>query len=83
MVSLFPPSAGRRVQLERPEEVGGVFKVLTNRVDLVDQVLNANYFSGFAKLGFYDRIRCDWNALFLNLKKSYYNYQIIFLKKIP
>lgn len=42
MVRLLPPSAGRRVQLERPQEVAGVFEVLADGHDLVDEVLDAD-----------------------------------------
>ena len=34
MVDLLPPATSRGVQLERPQEVGGVLEVGSNREDL-------------------------------------------------
>ncbi len=42
MDSLLPPAAGGRVELEGPEEVGGVLEVGPHREDLVDQILHAD-----------------------------------------
>ena len=42
MVGLLPPPAGRGVQLERPQEVGGVLEVGPDGQDLVDQILDAD-----------------------------------------
>ena len=36
------PAAGMGVQLERPQEVGGVFEVGANGHDLVDEILDAD-----------------------------------------
>ena len=43
VVGLLPPAARRRIQLERPQEVAGILKVLANSHDLVDDVLNADH----------------------------------------
>jgi len=42
VVDLLPPAAGRGVQLERPQEVGGVLEVGSNGQNLVDEVLHAD-----------------------------------------
>ncbi len=42
MDGLLSPAAGGRVQLEGPEEVGGVLEVGPHREDLVDEVLHAD-----------------------------------------
>merc|ERR1719239_997093 len=42
VVDLLPPPTSRGVQLERPQEVGGVLEVRSNREDLVDEVLHAD-----------------------------------------
>ena len=42
MVALLAVALARRAELEGPEEVGGLLEVLSDRVDLVDQVLDAD-----------------------------------------
>ena len=42
MVSLLSPSTLGVVQLEGPQQVGGILEIVTNGVDLVNQILNAN-----------------------------------------
>ena len=42
VVGLLPPAAGRRVQLEGPQEVRGVLEVGSHGHDLVHQVLHAD-----------------------------------------
>ena len=42
MVGLLGPATSWVVQLEGPEEVGGLLEVGTQGVDLVDEVLNAD-----------------------------------------
>ena len=42
VVDLLPPSTGGGVELEGPQEVGGVLEVGPNGQDLVDKILNAD-----------------------------------------
>jgi len=42
VVNLLPPATGRSVQLERPQEVGGILEVGANGQNLVDKVLHAD-----------------------------------------
>ena len=42
MVGLLPPAAGRGVQLERPQEVGGIPEVGSDGKDFVDEVLDTD-----------------------------------------
>ena len=42
MDGLLPPATGGRVELEGPEEVGGILEVGPHREDLVDQILHAD-----------------------------------------
>ena len=42
MVNFLSPFILGVVQLEGPQQVGGVLEVVTNGVDLVNQILNAN-----------------------------------------
>ncbi len=42
MDGLLSPAAGGSVQLEGPEEVGGVLEIGPHREDLMDEVLHAD-----------------------------------------
>ncbi len=42
MVGLLSPSALRVVELERPQQVGGILEIRANGVDLVDKVLDTD-----------------------------------------
>ena len=42
VVGLLPPAAGRGVQLERPQEVGGIPEVGSDGKDFVDEVLDTD-----------------------------------------
>ncbi len=42
MVGLFAPAASRGVELEGPQEVGGVLEIGANSEDLMNQIFNAN-----------------------------------------
>ena len=42
VVGLLPPAPGRVVELEGPQEVGGVLEVGADGEDLVDEVLHAD-----------------------------------------
>lgn len=67
VVGLLSPSSGWVVELEWPQEVGGILEVGSNRQDLVDQVLNTDD-AHLAKLGLNDLIRGDWGAVSINLR---------------
>ena len=66
MVGLLPPSTGGVVQLEGPQEVGGVLEVGSDCQDLVDQILHADD-SHLAKLGLNDVIGGDGGTVTINL----------------
>jgi hypothetical protein len=61
VVGLLGPAAGRVVQLEGPEEVGGLLEVLSNGVDLVDQIFDANDVV-LAEIGLDDLVVSDGDA---------------------
>ena len=42
MVILPPPATVRGVQFKRPQKVGGLFEVGSDRVDLVNEVLHTD-----------------------------------------
>ena len=66
MVSLLSPSSGWVVELEWPQEVGGILEVGSNGQDLVDQVFNTDD-SHLSKLALNDVIGGDWGAVTVNL----------------
>ena len=68
VVGLLSPSTGGVVQLEGPQEVGGVLEVGSNGQDLVDQILHTDD-AHLAKLTLDDVIRGDWGAITINLNK--------------
>ena len=71
MVGLLSPSSGWVVQLEWPQEVGGILEVGSNRQDLMDQILNTDD-SHLAKLGLNDLIGGDGGAVSVNLREAKY-----------
>ena len=66
VVGLLSPSSGWSVQLEWPQEIGGVFEIRTNSHDLVDQILNTDD-SHLAELALNDVIGGDWGTVSINL----------------
>merc|ERR1719337_112835 len=58
--------AGRGVQLERPQEVGGVLEVGANRQDLMDQVLHADD-AEFTQGALNEVVGGDWGAVAVDL----------------
>merc|ERR1719337_825197 len=58
--------AGRGVQLERPQEVGGVLEVGANRQDLMDQVLHADD-AELAQGALNEVVGGDWGAVAVDL----------------
>merc|ERR1719300_1678477 len=68
MVGLLSPSSGRVVQLEGPQEVGGVLEVGSNSEDLVDQVLNTDD-AHLAQLALDDLVGGDGSAVAIDLDK--------------
>lgn len=68
VVSLLAPATGRRVQLEWPQEVGGVFEVWPDGEDLVNQVLDALDVGATAQFPLDGEVVGDWNALALVLR---------------
>ena len=70
MVGLLPPSTGGVVQLEGPQEVGGVLEVGSDGQDLVDQILHADD-SHLAQLGLNNLVGGDGGAVAVNLRTKY------------
>merc|ERR1712147_16287 len=68
VVSLLPPSASGVVQLEGPQEVGGVLEVGADSQNLVDQILHADD-AHFAELSLDDVVGGDGGAVTINLDK--------------
>ena len=66
MVGLLSPSTSWVVQLEGPQEVGGVLEVGSNSEDLVDQILNADD-SHLAQLLLNDVVGGDWGSVPIDL----------------
>ena len=66
MVCLLSPSSSWVVQLEWPQEVGGVLEVGANSQDLVDQILHTDD-SHLAKLGLNDVIGGDGGTVAIDL----------------
>ena len=66
VVGLLSPSTGGVVQLEGPQEVGGILEVRANSQDLVDQILHADD-SHLAKLGLNDVIGGDGGTVAIDL----------------
>ena len=69
MVGLLSPSSGRVVQLEGPQEVGGVLEVGSNSEDLVDQVLNTDD-AHLAQLALDDLVGGDGSAVAIDLNEE-------------
>ena len=69
MVRLLPPSAGRSVQLERPQKVGRVLEVGSHGEDLVDEVLDADD-AVSAQLGLDEVVGGDGRPLAVDLDES-------------
>merc|ERR1719322_898329 len=69
VVGLLSPSSGWSVQLEWPQEIGGVFEIRTNCYDLMDQIFNTDD-SHLAELALNDVIGGDWSTVSINLDKS-------------
>ena len=70
VVSLLPPSTGGVVQLEGPQEVGGVLEVGSDGQDLVDQILHTDD-SHLAQLGLNNLVGGDGGAVAVNLRTKY------------
>jgi len=69
VVGLLSPSTSWVVELEWPQEVGGILEVGSNSQDLVDQVFNADD-SKFTKRLLNDLVGSDWGSVSVNLDKS-------------
>ena len=69
VVGLLSPSSGGVVQLEWPQEVGGILEVGSNGEDLMDQILNTDD-SKLAQLALNNVIRGDWGTVAINLNKQ-------------
>merc|ERR1719225_1005056 len=69
VVGLLSPSPSWVVQLEGPQEVGGVLEVRSNSEDLVDEILNADD-SHLAQLLLNDVVGGDWGSVPIDLDKS-------------
>lgn len=61
----FTEATLRRTQLEWPQEVVSLFKVLPNTVDFMNQILYADD-TMFSQLLFNDGIICDGSTLFVH-----------------
>lgn len=61
----FTEATLRRTQLEWPQEVVSLFKVLPNTVDFMNQILYTDD-TMFSQLLFNDGIICDGNTLFVH-----------------
>ena len=66
MVGLLSPSPSWVVQLEGPQEVGGILEVRSNSEDLVDQILNTDD-SHLAQLLLNDVVGGDWGSVPIDL----------------
>ena len=66
MVGLLSPSPSWVVQLEGPQEVGGILEVGSNSEDLVDQILNTDD-SQLAQLVLDDVVRGDSSSVSIDL----------------
>ena len=66
VVGLLSPASSWVVQLEGPQEVGGVLEVGSNSEDLVDQILNTDD-SHLAQLVLDDIVGGDWGSVSVNL----------------
>ncbi len=62
----FPKAAGRTVKLERPQEIGCLFEVWSDCVDLVYQVLHT-YHAVFSEIVFDDLVVGQRKTLFIDL----------------
>jgi len=69
VVGLLPPAPGRVVELEGPQEVGGVLEVGADGEDLVDEVLHADD-AHLAELGLDHLVGGDGGAVAVNLDKA-------------
>ena len=69
MICLLSPSSSWVVQLEWPQEVGGILEVGSDSQDLMDQILNTDD-AHLAELALNDVIGGDWGAVTINLNKS-------------
>lgn len=67
-VSLFLNSFSGRVQSERIQEIGDLFEVLSERVDLIDDILNA-FNSVLSESLIYELIGAKWNLLSVELSE--------------
>jgi len=75
VVGLLSPSAGRIVQLEGPQEVGGLLEMRSDGEDFVDEIFCANNVE-FTKGLLYESIVVQWNSTSLDLSVSTLVYQI-------
>jgi len=75
VVSLFAPSSGGIVQLEGPQEVGGLLEVRSNGEDFVDEIFCADDVE-FTKGLFYEGVVVEWNSTALDFSISTFVYQI-------
>ena len=73
VVILLPPSTGGVVQLEGPQEVGGVLEVGADSQNLVNQILHADD-AHLAELGLDHLVGGDGGAVAVNLEIKKYNH---------
>ena len=66
MVGLLSPPTSWVVQLEGPQEVGGVLEVGSDSEDLMDQILNTDD-SHLAELLLDDVVGGDWGSIPIDL----------------
>jgi len=69
VVGLLSPSTSWVVELEWPQEVGGILKVGSNSQNLVDQILNTDD-SKFTKRLLNDFIGSNWGSVSVDLDES-------------
>ena len=65
----------RRTQLEWPQEIVSLLKMLTNSVNFMNEILRAND-TMFSQLLFNDGVICDGNTLFAHFAKTTLVHQL-------
>jgi len=75
VVDLLPPPTGRGVQLERPQEVGGILEVGSNGQNLVDEILHTDD-AELAQGALNQIIGGDGGAVAVDLDKSTLVHQL-------
>ena len=69
MVRLFTPSTSRRIQLERPKEVGSELEARSDSEQFVNQILRTNYVV-LLELRLDDFVASNWDSLTVNFRIS-------------